>query len=118
MEISIDRPAGFVVPDTSAAAGTLDGAAAAFGMSAIVTILFNTLLAWIKDAFDPLNELMGRVTGHHWITHALIDVILFLVLGIVLTRRGYRISGNMLVLGIIAATVIGGGGLLLWFVLF
>jgi hypothetical protein len=96
----------------------LEGAVAAFGASAIATILFNTALAWIKDAFDPLNDLMARLTGHHWITHGLADVALFLVLGIILTRQGYRASGSSIALGLVAAAVIGGSSLMLWFVFF
>jgi hypothetical protein len=117
MDISPDPVADVAVPATPAA-GMLDGAAAAFGMAAIVTILFNTLLAWIKDAFDPLNDFMALLTGHHWITHGLIDVAVFVVVGSVLLRRGYRVSGNRLALGVAVAAVVGGGGLMLWFVLF
>ena len=74
MDVSPDQVAGVAVAGGPGSAGTLDGVAAAFGMAAIVTILFNTLLAWIKDAFDPLNDVMALLTGHHWITHGLFDV--------------------------------------------
>lgn len=49
-------------------------------LSAAVTIVFNTLLAWIKDAYDPLNSFMAALTGHHWITHSLANVTLFFTL--------------------------------------
>jgi hypothetical protein len=103
---------------TTQPAGRLDGAAGAFGVATAVTIVFNTALAWIKDAYDPLNSFMARLTSHHWITHGLFDLIVFLAVGIVLMRRGASFGGNRLLLAVIAATLAGGGGLTLWFVLF
>jgi hypothetical protein len=104
--------------ETSEAAGFSE-ASAAFGLSAAITILFNTLLAWVKDAYDPLNTAMAHLTGHHWTTHGLVDLAVFVVLGIVFLRTGTarRIDPNRLVLGLIGSVVIGGLGLAAWFVL-
>ena len=95
----------------------LDGAAGAFGAAAAVVIVFNTLLAWIKDLSGPLNSFMARLTGHHWITHGLVDLVLFLVIGFALRARRARFDGDRLVTGVLVASIIGGGGLALWFVL-
>ena len=97
--------------------GTLDGAAAAFGLSAAITIVFNTLLAWIKDAYDPLNSFMASLTGHHWITHGLADVALFVILGLVFQRRSITLDGTKAAVLVGGAVIVGGGGLALWFVL-
>jgi hypothetical protein len=97
--------------------GAIDGAAAAFGMAAVVAIVFNTVLAWVKDAYDPLNSFMASLTGHHWKTHGLVDIAVFLIIGFVLMARGFRIDGTKLALSLTAAIVVGGGGLALWFVL-
>ena len=104
--------------DAAARPGTLDGAAAAFGAAAAITIVFSTVLAWVKDAFDPLNRLMAALTGHHWRTHGLLDIIVFVVVGVVLIRRGFRMDGVWLATLLSAAIIVGGGGLALWFVLF
>ena len=96
----------------------LDGAAAAFGAAAAGVIVFNTALAWIKDAYAPLNDVMASMTGNHWITHGLIDLVLFLVAGGVLMRLGAKFNGQGLMIAVIVASLIGGGGLTLWFVLF
>ena len=98
--------------------GTLDGAAAAFGLSAAIVILFNTLLAWIKDLYDPLNSFMASLTGHHWTTHGLADIAVFLMLGFVLMQRKVNVDGALLIVLISGAVIVGGGGLALWFVLF
>lgn len=106
-------------PSTEASKGerVLDGAAAAFGMSAIITILFNTALAWIKDAFDPLNSFMASLTGHHWRTHGIVDVIMFVVLGYGFMHRSFRMDGTKLAVYLAGSVIVAGGGLALWFVL-
>jgi hypothetical protein len=95
----------------------LDQASTAFGLSAAITIVFNTLLAWAKDAYDPLNSFMASLAGHHWITHGLADIILFVLLGWLFMSRGVRIGGMALVRTVAAAVVGGGGGLAAWFFL-
>lgn len=104
--------------DAGRQVGVLDDAAAAFGLSAAITIVFNTVLAWIKDAYDPLNTLMASLTGHHWITHGLADIAVFLIVGAVLMRRQFTMDGSRLAFLVAGAVVVGGGGLALWFVLF
>jgi hypothetical protein len=115
------RPAAGVGPATSgeriAHLGVLDGAAAAYGLSAAITIVFNTVLAWIKDAYDPLNNFMAALTGHHWITHGIVNIVVFVVLGVILQKRGFSMDGTRLAWLLGGAVVVGGGGLALWFVL-
>jgi hypothetical protein len=95
----------------------LDRTTTAFGLAAAVAILFNTILAWIKDAFEPLNSFMASLTGHHWITHSLADVIVFLVLGFVFLRLGTaeRMSAMALIQTLVVAVVVAGLGLVGWF---
>jgi len=97
--------------------GLLDHAAAAFGISAVVAILFNTVLAWIKDAYDPLNSFMAALTGHHWITHGLADIAVCVIVGAVLMGRHVSMDGTKLACLVAGAVIVGGGGLALWFVL-
>ena len=56
---------------------------------------------------------MAAITGHHWVTHGLINLILFVVLGWALSRagkgQGVKISANGLVSCIVGAVVISGG---------
>jgi len=97
--------------------GALDGAAGAFGLSAAIAIVFNTILAWTKDAYDPLNNFMASLTGHHWITHGLADIAVFLILGFLFTRRGFRMDGTKLAAIVAGAAIVSAAGLALWFVL-
>lgn len=96
-----------------------DRLAAAFGWAAVVAIVFNTVLAFIKDAYDPLNNLMKAMTGHHWITHGLVDVIVFLGVGWLLLASGTPTLGlsNRAIIALIVAAVVAGGSLASWFFL-
>lgn len=103
-------------PRAKAEKGTLDNVSAAFGQAAVVAIIFNTLLAWVKDAYDPLNTFMAHLTGHHWITHGLADLVVFFGLGFYLMSRPSSWNGMNLVYAVAFACIVGGGGLALWFV--
>ena len=100
-----------------AASGELKGPVAAFGLAAVIAILFNTVLAWVKDAYEPLNAYMASLTGHHWRTHGLVDVVVFFALGYLFISRNVHISGLRLAALLAAASVVAGGGLALWFLL-
>lgn len=104
--------------ETAASEITTEHTAAAFGLSAAITILFNTVLAWVKDATPALNDLMKAATGHHWRTHGIVDVVVFFVLGFIFLMLGCPKSiTNRLVVGLAASAVIAGGGLAAWFLL-
>jgi len=93
-------------------------ASSAFGLAAAVAVLFNTLLAWVKDAYEPLNTAMAHLTGHHWITHGLVDLVVFFGLGVVFLNAGVgaRMTPNAVTVRLIGAVVIAGLGLVAWFV--
>ena len=96
---------------------SVTGAAAGFGLAAAIAILFNTVLAWVKDAYEPLNTAMAHLTGHHWRTHGIFDLIVFFGLGILFTSSGYSSQGNRMAALIAGSVIVAGGGLALWFVL-
>ena len=100
--------------------GRLDRTSTPFGLSAAITSVFNTLLAWTKDAYEPLNTFMGSLTGHHWTTHGIADVLLFIVLGFALlgTDVPDRVGAKTTITTLVACVVLSGLGLLAWFVLF
>lgn len=90
--------------------------AVAFGISAAIAILFNTVLAWIKESIPAVDELMTALTGHHWWTHGLLDLAVFFVLGGVLMSRGSQAQlTERLIVQLAGAVVIAGLGLAVWF---
>ncbi len=94
-----------------------ENAAAAFGLSAAITVVFNVLLAFIKDSWPALNSFMAMLTGHHWRTHGLADVILFFLLGWFFTARGIgggKLTNNSAVT-VGGAVIVASAALGLWF---
>ncbi len=93
---------------------------AGFAAAASVTILFSTVLAWAKDVYKPLNSFMNALAWHNWITHGLADVILFGGLGLLFSRTGWaeRIAPKRLIAFLVAAVMIAGAGLFVWYAVF
>jgi hypothetical protein len=94
-----------------------EATAAAFGLSAAITVVFNVVLAFVKDSYPPLNSFMASLTGHHWRTHGLVDVAVFFLLGWFFMSRGIPARGltGGSVATVTAATVLAGAALGLWF---
>jgi hypothetical protein len=84
-----------------------------FGLSFAITSVVSALLVIIKELSEEgVLALMKAITGHHWVTHGLFDLILFVVLGWALSRAGrglgVKISANGLVACIVGAVIISG----------
>ena len=92
-------------------------ATSGFVLAAAITVLFNTGLAWAKDAYPPLNDFMKSLSGHHWTTHGLADLVVFLGLGFIFMNRrvAEKIDPNRLIGALIGAVAIAGLGLALWY---
>lgn len=98
----------------------LSRVAAGFSASAAVTLCFNALLTIVKDAYEPLHDVMQKVTGHHWTTHGIVILVVFVVLGWVLSKNEAvtKMSDTALLGSVLVATLINGGAIALWFLLF
>jgi hypothetical protein len=86
-------------------------------MAAGVAILFNTALAWAKDMSPKLNDFLKSVAGHHWTTHGLADLAIFLALGFVLTATGAtkKMDPSRVIIFLAGSVILASLGLLLWF---
>ncbi|MDA8109345.1 MAG: hypothetical protein M0015_12030 [Betaproteobacteria bacterium] len=102
---------------TAKAEVTKEAVAGAYGLSAAITVVFNVVLAFIKDSYPPLNTFMAQLSGHHWRTHGLADVIVFFVLGWIFSSSGIPAGGltrgSVITVG--TATVLACAALGLWF---
>jgi len=98
----------------------MNKATSAFALSAAIACLFNTALAWAKDAYAPLNKFMAGLTGHHWITHGLADLIVFVGLGLIFMKMktADKIKPARLVSILVWSVAAASLGLFAWFVLF
>jgi hypothetical protein len=100
-------------------AAKLSAATAGFVLAAAIAVLFNTALAWAKDAYAPLKGLMKSLSGHDWTTQGLVDLLLFAGLGIIftITRLAEKMDPNRLIRVLVGAVGIAGLGLALWYMI-
>ena len=84
-----------------------------FGLSLAVTSLLSAVLVVVKELNQStILAWMKATTGHHWVTHGVFDILVFVILGLLLSRvqnrRGPQISAGMLSTVIICAVVVSG----------
>lgn len=84
-----------------------------FGLSFAITSVLSALIVILKETNEEsLLAWMKAATGHHWVTHGLINLIVFVVLGWVLSipndGQGVKLSVNGLIGCIVGAVVISG----------
>jgi uncharacterized Tic20 family protein len=81
----------------------------AFGVSYAITSLFNVLLVLVKENIPGIQPAMVSLTGHHWVTHGVIDVIVFVILGLVLKNTAAaRMPADKLVNYVVGSTILSG----------
>lgn len=79
-----------------------------YGLSFAVTSVVSAILVILKETHeDSILAVMKSMTGHHWVTHGVFDIILFVILGWILSasKKGVNISANGLVNAIVGASV-------------
>jgi uncharacterized membrane protein SirB2 len=88
-------------------------------LSAAITVLFNTLLACAKDAYQPLSRFMGSLAGHNWTTQGLADLTLFFLLGLIFLKAGWagKMDPRRLIFLLAAAVVVAAAALFVWYAL-
>jgi hypothetical protein len=84
-----------------------------FGLSFAITSVISALLVILKETNEEsVLAWMKAATGHHWITHGVIDIILFVALGWLLSMpnsgQGLKVSLNALIGSIVVSTLISG----------
>lgn len=57
-----------------------------FGLSFLITSFANALLVIAKENYLPLKDGMKALSGHHWTTHGIFVLALFVILGLVFSQ--------------------------------
>jgi hypothetical protein len=82
----------------------------AFGLSLAASSIVNALLVIVKETSPKVQAAMQKLTGSHWITHAIIVLVVFLLCGCLLVKtnngRGPAISVNNLIRSMAAGVLI------------
>ncbi|MHB8111737.1 MAG: hypothetical protein ACYDHW_17080 [Syntrophorhabdaceae bacterium] len=89
---------------------TLDRTTIGFGLSAAVANILNILLVIFKELTPSLRQAMAAATGHHWITHGVIVVGLFIIFGFVFSGiiKSKSWGANKLSRMILWSVIVGG----------
>lgn len=61
----------------------MDKYTAGFGISLVVTNFLNAVILLIKEKNESVMGAMKAALGHHWTTHGVIIIVVFLVLGFI-----------------------------------
>jgi ribose/xylose/arabinose/galactoside ABC-type transport system permease subunit len=85
----------------------------AFGLSLAITSVASALLVVAKELSPKLVMVgMKRLTGHHWVTHSLLAVVLFVVLGFAFSLanggQGMKTSPGRLIATLAGGVIVGG----------
>jgi hypothetical protein len=67
-------------------ANSVDKYTTSFGLSLVITSILSALLVIAKEKNQALMSWMQALTGHHWITHGILVLALFVALGLVLAN--------------------------------
>ncbi|WP_332774932.1 hypothetical protein [Polaromonas sp.] len=88
----------------------IGASAAGFGVSYAVTSILSALLVVLKESSGVVHDGLAAITGHHWVTHGLLNLIVFLMLGLALNRiiGGLRMTADVLVTIIVGGTILSG----------
>ena len=91
-----------------------------FGLSGALASMINALLVVAKEKIPAVLAGLQKLTGHHWVSHSAIVLVLFALFGWLFARanngRGIQISANRLI-GTLMAGVVAGGLIIIGFYL-
>jgi hypothetical protein len=83
-----------------------------FGLSLAICSVVNALLVMAKEKSPALQAALKKLTGHHWITHSAIVILLFIALGWLLAQAnggaGFSVTANTLIKTIVAGIIVSG----------
>jgi hypothetical protein len=89
---------------------TISTHVAGYAYSYAITSLVSAVLVVLKESSPAVHDFLTSITGNHWITHSLFDIILFVALGWWFTRSELvrTASANTVIGAIVGSTVVSG----------
>jgi len=83
---------------------------AGFAWSYAITSLLSALLVVVKETFKWAHDLLVAVTGHHWTAHGVVVILLFVILGFVLTQTSMAktASAGQIIGLVVGSTIVSG----------
>jgi len=91
---------------------SLSKASISFGLSLAITSVLNAIIVAVKEKSPTVMDGMKKITGHHWTTHVLLVLALFvgfaLVFGALNGGKGKAITAGKLIGTIVSGVVVAG----------
>jgi hypothetical protein len=83
-----------------------------FGLSLAVVSVINALIVVAKESSKSVMAGMKQLMGHHWVTHSVLVLLLFALIGFAFTRsnggQGPRITVQFLINTLLGGVLLGG----------
>lgn len=102
---------------TSSESSTSRDIVGAFGYALVAAVLFNAVLVIVKETNPSIMALMSDLTGHHWISHGLMVLLVFGSLGLLLAWPFPVKADSKLMAMLVAIAVVASSGIVLVFFL-
>lgn len=90
------------------AADSAGTTATAFGISYAITSILSALLVVWKETSETVYDVLASITGHHWVSQGVLDVIVFVGLGVLLSRTSMQMTARSLIATVVGATLVSG----------
>jgi hypothetical protein len=85
--------------------------ATSFGLAVALASAVNAVLVVIKEKSPAVESAMKNLTGHHWITHSVIVLGVFVLAGLIFSRanagQGVKLTANSLLRTLVAGVATG-----------
>jgi len=86
---------------------TVSKSSVSFGLSLAIAAVVNAILTAVKEKSPAVMDGMKKLTGHHWITHTVIVLAVFVIFAVIFSRMNGG-QGVKLTIGGLIRTVVGG----------
>ena len=101
---------------------TLNAQTRGFGLAVAVTSIASALLVMAKELNEEtLLKFMKSVTVHHWVTHGIFDVLVFVALGLLLSKsnsgQGPAIDDEQLTKIVVGSFLLSNIGIAAFFII-
>ena len=91
---------------------TVSKGTVSFGLSLAIASIVNAIIVCVKEKSDAVMNGMKKLTGHHWITHVVLVLAVFVAVAFIFGRmnggRGIQITIGRLIGAVVGGVVIAG----------
>jgi len=79
-----------------------------YGLGYSIAVIFNALLIILHESSPAVHDFMALMTGHHWATQGVLDLLIFVLFGMLLSCGGIQWEGKKLSVVMVGSTVLSG----------